>query len=187
MNLELQALFPAYNWIMTDWVYSPALWYGLASWSGPLSPPMSCPPRTAPHTAWWLAWTGAAGEPAAAWASWPNPETLTWRGNPPPHWERNQDVFLFLPSFIFAALEGFIFSACITFSWQIGLTEACCASPWCLCVTVVNVLRHGVIFKHIFKFPFEIRAKSVDQAWTWTSETLSDSSVMWHIVRYRAA
>lgn len=102
MNLKLEALFPAYNWIMTSsWlcVYSPTLWYGLDSWSGPLSRPMNCPPRSARHTACWLAWTEAAGEPAAAWASWPNPETLSWRGSPPRHWEKNQDAFLFLPVF----------------------------------------------------------------------------------------
>lgn len=40
------------------------------------------------------------------------------------------------------------------------------ASPWRLGVTVVNVLRHGVVLKHVFEFPFEVRTKSVDQAWT---------------------
>lgn len=45
-------------------------------------------------------------------------------------------------------------------------------SPWCLCVTVVNVLRHGVVIKHVFKFPFEIRTESVHQAGTWIGDTV---------------
>lgn len=46
------------------------------------------------------------------------------------------------------------------------LINACVGSPRGLCVTVVDVLCHGVIIKQIFKFPFEIRTKSVHQART---------------------
>lgn len=44
--------------------------------------------------------------------------------------------------------------------------------PWCLCVTVVDVLGHGVVIKQIFKLPFEIRTESVHQARTWMQNTL---------------
>lgn len=37
----------------------------------------------------------------------------------------------------------------------------CDGIPRRLCVTVVDVLCHGVVIKQILKFPFEIRAKSV--------------------------
>lgn len=38
--------------------------------------------------------------------------------------------------------------------------------PWRLCVTVVDVLRHGVIIKQVLKFPLEIGPEFVHQAGT---------------------
>lgn len=49
-----------------------------------------------------------------------------------------------------------------------GWAEACGGSPGGLGVAVVDVLRHGVVLKHVLKLPFEIGAKSVDQARTCT-------------------
>lgn len=47
---------------------------------------------------------------------------------------------------------------------------ACDGLPRRLCVTVVDVLRHCVIIKQIFKFPFEIRTESVHQARAWIND-----------------
>lgn len=38
--------------------------------------------------------------------------------------------------------------------------------PWRLCVTVVDVLRHGVIIKQVLKFPLEIPPEFAHQAGT---------------------
>lgn len=48
------------------------------------------------------------------------------------------------------------------------LTDAACVMvlPRRLCVTVVDVLRHGVIIKQVLKFPPEVGPESVHQAGT---------------------
>ncbi len=55
---------------------------------------------------------------------------------------------------------------------KIWETEVCAGLPRGLCITVVDILRHGVVIKQILEFNFEIRAEPVHQAWTWINGIL---------------